>query len=329
VRTLVELLAALPDPDERSRDAVRDRAARVLRPKGSLARLDETAAWLASWQGTAAPSISRPVLIVFAGDHGVTEEGVSAYPASVTASVVEALQRGVATANILAAQVGATVEVVDTGVGRPTKNLAREPAMDHERFSSCVEQGRRAAKGSKADLLVVGEMGIGNTTSAAAVAACLFGLTEDDWTGRGSGIDVRALRRKLATVRRARERVGPCEPLECLRQLGGSEMAAIAGAVAEARLRRIPVVLDGFVATAAVAPLEVAAPGALDHCIAGHRSPEPGHQLLLEKLGKEPLLDLGLRLGEGSGALAAVPLIRMAARVVIDVPTFEEWRRTR
>jgi nicotinate-nucleotide--dimethylbenzimidazole phosphoribosyltransferase len=308
---------------------VRDRAARVLRPKGALARLDETAAWLASWQGTAAPSISRPVVIVFAGDHGVTEEGVSAYPASVTASVLEALQRGVATANILAAQVGATVEVVDTGVGRPTKNFAREPAMDHERFESCVEQGRRAAKGSSADLLVVGEMGIGNTTSAAAVAACLFGLTEVDWTGRGSGIDDRALSRKLATVGRARERVGPCEPVECLRELGGSEMAAIAGAVAEARLQRIPVVLDGFVATAAVAPLEVAAPGALDHCVAGHRSSEPGHQLLLEKLGKEPLLDLGLRLGEGSGALAAVPLIRMAARAVIDVPTFEEWRTAR
>ena len=172
-------------------------------------------------------------------------------------------------------------------------------------------------------------MGIGNTTSAAAVAACLFGLTEDDWTGRGSGIDDPTLRRKLSTVRRARERVGQCEPVECLRQLGGSEMAAIAGAVVEARLQRIPVVLDGFVVTAAVAPLEVAAPGALDHCVAGHRSPEPGHQLLLEKLGKEPLLDLGLRLGEGSGALVAVPLIRMAARAVVDVPTFEEWSLAR
>jgi nicotinate-nucleotide--dimethylbenzimidazole phosphoribosyltransferase len=329
VRTLVDLLATLPGSDERSRELVRDRAARVLRPKGALARLDETAAWLASWQGTTAPSISRPVLIVFAGDHGVTRERVSAYPASVTASVLAALQRGVATANILAAQAGARVEVVDCGVGRPTKNLAREPAMDHERFTSCVEQGRRAANGSNADLLVVGEMGIGNTTSAAAVATCLFGLTEDDWTGRGSGIDDRTLRRKLSTVRRACERVGPCEPVECLRQLGGSEMAAIAGAVVEARLHRIPVVLDGFVVTAAVAPLEVAAPGALDHCVAGHRSPEPGHQLLLEKLGKEPLLDLGLRLGEGSGALAAVPLIRMAARAVVDVPTFEEWSLAR
>jgi nicotinate-nucleotide--dimethylbenzimidazole phosphoribosyltransferase len=329
VKTLVDLLATRPDPDKRSRDLVRDRAASVLRPKGALARLDEVAAWLGSWQGSTAPSISRPVLIVFVGDHGVTEEGVSAYPASVTASVLAALQRGVATANIFAAQVGARVEVVDTGVGRPTRNLAREPAMDHERFASCVNQGRRAASGSEADLLVVGEMGIGNTTSAAAVSACLFGLTEADWTGRGSGIDDLALRRKLAIVRRARERAGQCEPLECLRQLGGTEMAAIAGAVAEARLQRIPVVLDGFVVTAAAAPLEVAAPGALDHCVAGHRSPEPGHQLLLEKLGKEPLLDLGMRLGEGSGALAAVPLIRMAARAVVDVPTFEEWGSAR
>jgi nicotinate-nucleotide--dimethylbenzimidazole phosphoribosyltransferase len=326
---LTDLIATLPGADERSRTMVRDRAASALRPRDALARLDEVAAWLASWHGTTTPSISRPVLIVFAGDHGVAQEGVSAYPASVTASVLAALQRGVATANILAAQVGARVEVVDTGVGRPTKNLAREPAMDHERFASCVDQGRRAAGDSKADLLVMGEMGIGNTTSAAAVSACLFGLTENDWTGRGSGIDDRTLRRKLATVKRARERVGKCDPLECLRQLGGSEMAAIAGAVAEARMQRIPVVLDGFVVAAAVAPLEVAAPGALDHCVAGHRSPEPGHQLLLEKLGKEPLLDLGLRLGEGSGALAAVPLIRMAARAVVDVPTFEEWSLVR
>jgi nicotinate-nucleotide--dimethylbenzimidazole phosphoribosyltransferase len=329
VRNIVDLLAHLPGPDEDSRDIVRDRAAQVLRPRGALARLDEIAAWLASWQGTPAPSVSRPVLLLFAGDHGVTREGVSAYPASVTGAMLEALQKGVATANILAAQVGATVEVVDTGVGRPTGNLALEPAMDHERFASCVEQGRQAVNDAHADLLVVGEMGIGNTTSAAAVAACVFGLTEDDWTGRGSGIDDRTFHHKLAIVRRARERVGRSDPIECLRQLGGSEMAAIAGAVAEARLRRIPVVLDGFVVTAAVAPLESIAPGVLDHCIAGHRSPEPGHHLLLEKLGKEPLLDLGLRLGEGSGALAAVPLIRMAARAVVDVPTFHEWGLSR
>jgi nicotinate-nucleotide--dimethylbenzimidazole phosphoribosyltransferase len=287
--------------------------------------LDEAAAWLASWQRTAHPSVSSPALIVFVGDHGVVSEGVSAYPAEVTVSMLRALRRGVATANVLAAEVGSAVRIVDAGVGRPTGNITVEPAMDHDRFVSCFELGRAAVRALDVDLLVVGEMGIGNTTAAAAVATCLFGLTADDWTGRGTGIDETTLQRKIEVVRRARERVGPCDPIATLAELGGSEMVAIAGAVIEARLRSIPVVLDGFVVTASVAPLEVSRPGALDHCIAGHRSPEPGHQLLLEKLGKQALLDLGLRLGEGTGALAAVPLLRMAARAIVEVATFQEW----
>jgi nicotinate-nucleotide--dimethylbenzimidazole phosphoribosyltransferase len=325
MKPVLELLERLPGPDERSSAAVSRRAADVLRPRGAFARLDGAAAWLASWQRTARPSVSSPALIVFAGDHGVVSEGVSAYPPEVTVSMLSALRRGVATANVLAAEVGSAVRIVDAGVGRPTGNIAVEPAMDHDRFVSCFELGRGAVRELDVDLLVVGEMGIGNTTAAAAVAACLFGLTADDWTGRGTGIDETTLQRKIGVVRQARERVGPCDPLGALLELGGSEMVAIAGAVVEARLRSIPVVLDGFVVTASVAPLEVSRPGALDHCIAGHRSPEPGHQLLLEKLGKQPLLDLGLRLGEGTGALAAVPLMRMAARAVVDVATFQEW----
>lgn len=321
---LQRLFADLPRPDESARASVARRATAVLRPTGALARLDETAAWLAAWQRTPVPSVTRPSLIVFAGDHGVVSEGVSAYPTEVTAAMLGALRDGVATATVLAADVGADVQVVDCGVGHPTGNIAIEPAMDADRFTACFERGRSAVRNTDSDLLILGEMGIGNTTAAAAVASSLYGLTPDDWTGRGTGIDDRVLARKIAVVGRARDRVGSRDAMEILRRLGGTEMVAIAGAVVQARLMSLPVVLDGFVVTASAAALEAAHAGMLDHCIAGHRSPEPGHGLLLEKLGKEPLLDLGLRLGEGSGALAAVPLIRMAASAVTDVATFEE-----
>jgi nicotinate-nucleotide--dimethylbenzimidazole phosphoribosyltransferase len=319
----------LPAPDEAAAGAVRRRAAEVLRPSGAFARLDEAAAWLASWQRTATPAVTRPALVVFAGDHGVVSEGVSAYPAGVTAAMLHALGAGVATAPVLAEEVGASLRVVDCGVGSPTRNLAVEPALDETRFAGCFDLGRAAVREVDADLLVLGEMGIGNTTAAAAVAASLFGLTASDWTGRGTGVDDATLARKAEVVGRARERIASRDPLEVLRHAGGTEMAALAGAALEARLRSIPVVLDGFVVTASVAPLDAVRPGALAHCIAGHRSPEPGHALLLEKLGMEPLLDLGLRLGEGSGALAAVPLLRMAARAVCEVATFEEWGLSR
>jgi nicotinate-nucleotide--dimethylbenzimidazole phosphoribosyltransferase len=226
----------------------------------------------------------------------------------------------------MARSIGAEIRVVDTGVGRPTGDITVEPALTEERFDECFDAGRDAVAATPCDLLVVGEMGIANTTPAAAVAAALYGGPAEVWTGRGTGIDDATWARKVATVEEARLRLSPgAGPIEILRQCGGSELAAIAGAVVEARVRSIPVVLDGFVVTAAAAPLDVASPGALDHCLAGHRSPEPGHSLLLEKLAKEPLLDLEMRLGEASGALAAVPLVRLAAAAVVDVATFEEW----
>lgn len=317
-------LADLPAPDKAARSAVAARARDVLRPQGALERLDDVAAWLAAWQRTASPSVQRPALVVFVADHGVAAEGVSAYPAEVTAAMLTSLRRGAATAPVLAAEVGASVSVVDVGVGRPTGNIAVEPALSETRFAECWDAGRAAVRALHADLLVLGEMGIANTTAAAATAAALFGRSPEDWTGRGTGVDDVTLRRKVEVVARACARAGECSPLEILRELGGSEMVALAGAVLEARLRSIPVVLDGFVVTASAAALEAARPGAIDHCIAGHRSPEPGHSLLLEKLAKEPLLDLALRLGEGSGALLAVPLVRMAAAAVTGVATFEE-----
>lgn len=323
---LAPLLDSLPGPDEEAAAAVLSRAADILRPPRALARLDEIAAWLAEWQRTHRPRVECPAVAVFVADHGVAAEGVSAYPAAVTAEMFRALRAGVATASVMARALGARLEVVDVGVGKPSGNIAREPALGEERFRACFEAGRRAVAGlAGSDLLVFGEMGIANTTPAAAVSATLFGGPAEEWTGRGTGIDDVAYARKVAVVETARRRAHGLSPLEVLRQVGGPELVAIAGAVLEARLRSIPVVLDGYVVTAACAPLEAARPGALRHCLAGHCSGEPGHRLLLERLAKTPLLDLGLRLGEGSGALAAVPLVRLAAACVTEVATFAEW----
>jgi len=337
-RQVAHLLAGAPGPDTAAAAAVADRARRVLRPAGALARLDELAAWLAAWQGTRHPAVRRPAAVVFAADHGVAAGGVSAYPAEVTAAMLKALREGVATASVLARQVGATLDVVDVGVGEPTGDLAREDALDPARFRACVQAGRDAVAGLQADLLVLGEMGIGNTTAAAAVTAILLGRPAEAATGRGTGVDDTGLARKLAAVEAARRRVGgsgglmsspPVDrgtpAMEVLRRAGGAELAALAGAALEARLRRLPLVLDGFVVTAAVGPLELVCPGALANAIAGHRSAEPGHTAWLDRLGLSPLLDLGMRLGEGSGALAAVPLVRLAAAAATEVATFDDW----
>jgi nicotinate-nucleotide--dimethylbenzimidazole phosphoribosyltransferase len=323
---LLRALRDLPGPDEAGRMAVAQRASEVLRPSGALARLDELAIWLAGWQRTSRPRVESPAAVVFVADHGVTAEQVSAYPSSVTGEMLHALREGRATAAVMARQLGVQLMVVDVGVGRPTGNLRREAALSRERFRESLNAGRRAVAGLDADVLVLGEMGIGNTTAAAAVCAALYGGRASDWTGRGTGIDEQALRRKRAVVAAARRRVGRLtEPLEILRQLGGSELVALAGATVEARARSIPVILDGFVVGAAVAPLAMARPGILDHCLAGHVSAEPGHRLLLDRLGMEPLLDLDMRLGEASGGLVALALVRLAVACVTDVATFSEW----
>jgi nicotinate-nucleotide--dimethylbenzimidazole phosphoribosyltransferase len=324
--SLRSLLDRLPGPDERAASAVLDRAARVLRPVGALARLDAVATWMAGWQRSAVPEVSAPAAIIFAADHGVVEEGVSAYPSEVTRAMVKALEDGVATASVLARSVGAQMAVVDVGVGLPSVNLAREAALDHDRFAECVRAGREAVAATGCDLLVLGEVGIGNSTAAAALCAALFGGSAERWTGRGAGLDDAGLARKVAVVETARSRLGSeLPPLEVLREVGGAEIAAIAGAVVEARLRSTPVLLDGFVVSAAVAALHLERPGALAHCWAGHRSEEPGHGALLERLDMEPILDLSMRLGEGTGALAAIPLVRLACDAVTRVATFEEW----
>jgi len=327
VSALHELLVDLPGPDEASAAAVHERAAEILRPSGALAWLDELAAWIAGWHRTDRPRVAHPVGLIFAGDHGVAAaEAVSAYPTNVTAAMFEAYRQGRSTISAFARHAGATVDAVDVGIGRPTADIRFEAALTSERFDEIVDIAVAAVDRLDGDLLVVGEMGIGNTTPSAAIAAALAGGETAAWVGRGTGIDDAGLARKRAAVQQAVRRiVGVTDPIEVLREVGGSELTAIAAAVVAARRRSLPVVLDGYVVTASVLPLVMVEPAAVEHCIVGHCSAEPGHRRLLERLGKRPLLDLDMRLGEGSGAMAAVPLVAMACAGITEVPTFAEW----
>ncbi|MBA3286678.1 MAG: nicotinate-nucleotide--dimethylbenzimidazole phosphoribosyltransferase [Acidimicrobiia bacterium] len=324
---LRQLLDDLPGPDEEAAAAVHARAADILRPSGALAWLDELAAWIAGWHRTPMPRVTKPVGLIFAADHGVAAaENVSAYPTAVTAAMFKAFQHDRSTISTFARHAGAEVFAVDVGIGRPTGDIRTEAALSEARFDEIVTLACSAVDKLDGDLLVVGEMGIGNTSPSAAIAAALAGGETAAWVGRGTGVDDAGLDRKLAAVQQAVRRIaGVTDPLDVLREVGGAELVAVAAAVAAARHRSMPVVLDGYVVTASVLPLVMVNPAELDHCIVGHCSAEPGHRRLLERLGKRPLLDLDMRLGEGSGAMAAVPLVAMACAGITDVPTFEEW----
>jgi len=325
--TLSERLAGLPGHDAAAIEAIHQRAAHLLRPSGALAWLDEIAAWVAGWQRTDAPTVDRPAALVFAADHGVAAATkVSAYPTGITEALFGAFQQGRSTISAFAQIAGATVDAVDVGIGRPTGDIRYEAAMTPERFDEVVETAFTSVDRLDCDLLVLGEIGIGNTTPSAAIAAALAGGETAAWVGRGTGVDDDGLARKRAAVQESVRRIaGITDPLEILREVGGAELVAIAAATIAARHRSIPVVLDGYVVTSAVLPLAMMNPAALDHCTVGHCSTEPGHRKLLERLDKRPLLDLDMRLGEGSGAMAAVPLIAMACAGVTKVPTYEEW----
>lgn len=326
-----DLTAGLPSPCSDSIAGLEARIADILRPAGALARLDELAVWIGGWQRTTSPKVERPVAIIFAGDHGVAADGVSAYPADVTAAMLQAFNRNRASISAMAATVGAAVQAVDVGVGAPTANITTDPAMDHARFRRSFEAGRRAVEQLEAvDLLIIGEMGIGNTTAAAAVCGALLDRPGVDMVGVGTGVDADALARKIGSVDRAIERTAAAgvtndRPLEVLRHLGGTELVAMAGALYEARRRSLPVLLDGYVTAASALAVHRIDPALTAHVRAGHRSAEPGHGHVLEALGLEPLLTLDLRLGEASGAMAAVPLVQLACALVTDVATFTEW----
>lgn len=324
---LHDALADLPACDHEAREAVHRRAADILRPSGALAWLDEIAAWVAGWQRTDRPAVSRPTGLIFAADHGIAAAtNVSAYPTGVTEAMFAAYNEGRSTINAFARLAGADVVAVDVGIGEPTGDIRTEAALTTERFDEISRAAFAAVDELDCDLLVLGEMGIGNTTPSAAIAAALAGGEATAWVGRGTGVDDDGLARKRAAVLEAQRRIaGVTDPLEILREVGGAEITAITAAAVAARHRSLPVVLDGYVVTSAVLPLAMVADGALDHCTVGHCSSEPGHRKLLERLGKRPLLDLDMRLGEGSGAMAAVPLIAMACAGITEVPTFDEW----
>jgi nicotinate-nucleotide--dimethylbenzimidazole phosphoribosyltransferase len=317
------MLAEMPPPDRDAAAAARERERELTKPAGSLGRLEEIAEWLAAWQGRHPPAVERPLAAVFAGNHGVVDQAISAFPQAVTAQMVANFQAGGAAVNQLCQTFGVGLKVYELALERPTRDITRDAAMDEADCAATMVYGMEAvAEGT--DLLCIGEMGIGNTTIAAAIAHALHGGRAEEWVGPGTGLDEAGMAHKADVVRRAVELHARHldDPLQVLRRLGGRELAAMCGAILAARLARVPVLIDGYVATAAAAVLHALDGAALDHCMAAHRSAEPAHGALLEKLGKRPLLDLGMRLGEASGAVLAAATVMAAARVHAGMATF-------
>ncbi|HEY4077916.1 MAG TPA: nicotinate-nucleotide--dimethylbenzimidazole phosphoribosyltransferase [Rhizomicrobium sp.] len=323
IRQFEDLLNAEDFGDDHARQSATDRQARLTKPPGSLGRLEEIAVFLAGWQGDTIRAENVQVL-VFAGNHGVTRKGISPYPAEVTAQMVANFKSGGAAINALTQAFGLELDVMALALDTPTGDISVEDALDEQGFLTALNTGFAAVRDGT-DILVLGEMGIGNTTIAAALCASVFGGTGLDWAGAGTGLDGAGISHKAAVIDQALARIGPHKlaSFEYLRRLGGRELCAIAGAVLAARSRRIPVILDGFVVCAAVAPLFAHNPHSLAHCLAGHQSAERAHGKLLEIFGLDPLLDLGMRLGEGSGAALATAIVRAAVATHTRMATFE------
>jgi nicotinate-nucleotide--dimethylbenzimidazole phosphoribosyltransferase len=326
--SFAELRAACLDlpggnPDAAAKVGQRD--ARLTKPPGSLGRLEEVVEWLSLWQGLSPPRLDKVEILVFAGNHGVTARGVSAYPSEVTAQMVANFAAGGAAINQLARIADAELQVLALDLERPTADFTEAPAMDEAEFLDAVAAGYQAIP-DDANLVVLGEMGIGNTTAAATIAAALFGGGGTRFAGHGTGVDEEGLRRKQAVIDQglARHSAILGDALRVAAALGGRELAALLGACLAARHMRVPALIDGFVSTAAVAPLAKLRADALDHARAGHRSAEAGHRLLLDELGLHPLLDLNMRLGEGSGAAVAVLVLRAALACHTGMATFAE-----
>jgi nicotinate-nucleotide--dimethylbenzimidazole phosphoribosyltransferase len=339
---LSRLVSAIAPPDASAGDAIQRHLDSLTKPPGSLGRLEELARHLAVARG-GPPRVTHPVIFTFAADHGVVSEGVSAYPQTVTAQMVENFLRGGAAVNVLARDAGARVIVADFGVASPvarsaalvdcrlgagTANMTRGPAMTGEQALASLDAGARLAEEvivEGADFLGLGEMGIGNTTAASAITAAITGVAVEALTGRGSGIDESAWRRKVDAVRRALavNRPDPARGVDVLAKVGGFEIGGLAGVVLAGAAHRIPVAVDGFIATAAALIAVALAPAARAVLFASHRSAEPGHAHALAHLGLTPYLDLGMRLGEGTGAALFVHLARAAARICTEMATFK------
>ncbi len=319
------LIATMPGRDETAVATIRARDSQLTKPAGSLGRMEDLVEWLGGWQGAPQPAVNRPLVAIFAGNHGVAAHGVSAFPSSVTQQMVENFAAGGAAINQICIANDLGLKVFDLALDIPTGDITCEAAMDEAGCAATMAFGMEATAGG-VDLIALGEMGIGNTTVAAAVAAGLFGGTGADWVGPGTGVGVDGLAHKARVVDAALAcHAGHlADPLEVLRRLGGRELAAITGAILAARMSRIPVIVDGYVASAAAAVLYRLDPRALDHCLFGHLSAEPAHRRLLEAMGKTPLLDLGMRLGEGTGAALAAGLVRAAALIHQGMATFAQ-----
>jgi len=315
----------LPSGHPAASAAVAQREAMLTKPPNSLGRLEDLVAWLAHWQGHAPPRLDRVDILVFAGNHGVTRLGVSAYLAEVTAQMVANFSAGGAAINQLARTANAALRVIPLSLDEPTADFTEAPALSEQQFLAAVATGYEAVA-PDCDLVCLGEMGIGNTTAAAAIAAALFGGKGARWAGRGTGVDDDGLERKRTVIDRALARHADVldDPLAVAAALGGRELAAILGAALAARRHGIPVLLDGFVCTAAVAPLAKLRADTLAHALAGHVSAEAGHRILLHELGLHALVDLNMRLGEGSGAAVALLILRAALACHTGMATFAE-----
>jgi nicotinate-nucleotide--dimethylbenzimidazole phosphoribosyltransferase len=320
---ILDLLNIVPAGDETAVAAVRARDITLTKPRGSLGKLEGLVEFLARWQGKAEPTLENPMVAIFAGNHGVTDQGVSAYPRDVTAQMVANFTAGGAAISQICALHQLNLRVFELALELPTGDITQEPAMDDRTCAATIAYGMEAVAG-KPDLLCIGEMGIGNTTVAAAIYAGLYGGTGADWVGRGAGVDDEGLRRKAGAVDRALalHREAGRDPLAVLARLGGREIAAMLGALIAARHQKVPVIVDGFVATAAAAVAHAVNPAAIDHCVFAHVSAESAHARALEAIDVAPLLDLDMRLGEGSGAALAAVLAKTALHLHRHMATF-------
>ena len=326
--SLAEFAAVLrkaPEVDRQALDAARDRNGQLTKPPGALGRLEDLAIWYAGWRGTPKPQINAPQVVIFAGNHGVTAQGISAFPAEVTEQMVLNFKSGGAAINQLSSCFGARLDVHALQLDKPTADFTQGPAMSEDECVAALKTGW-AAVDETSDLLVTGEMGIGNTTSAAAIALALYGGSGADWAGRGTGVDDAGLSRKAKVIEAglAANPQAAGNGLEALRCLGGRELAAMVGAIAHARMLRVPVILDGFICSAAAAALAHAVPGILDHTVAGHVSAEGAHKAILDQIGKKPLLSMDMRLGEGSGGALAISMLQAAVACHTGMATFAE-----
>lgn len=316
---------AAPNADQQILRDARALQGQLTKPPGALGRLEDMACWLAAWQGRLRPRADKVDVTIFAGNHGVAARGVSPFPASVTGQMVMNFQAGGAAINAMAAEFGYGLHVTPIELDRPTQDFSQEAAMSADECLAALNIGATSVNDGT-ELAVFGEMGIGNTTSAAALAAAVLGGTGADWAGRGTGHDAAGVSLKAQVIDAALARHGEHlqQPFEVLRRLGGREIAAMAGGIIAARKKKLPVILDGFVVSAAACVAAMGNSGGLDHCLAGHVSAEQAHRTMLQALGLVPLLDLGMRLGEGTGAALAVQLVRAAVATHGRMATFAE-----